>query len=345
VRAKKLIREASQLEQHRARNRTQALQADARDLAKALDVAERRADLVEAFTASARKPLVVKRKASPHNAKRVATPVLLASDWHVGERVTLGQTNGRNLYNPQIAEASARRLAEALCWMIEHHRTSFEIREVVIWPGGDLITGYLHDDQRQSNHLPPVKEVLLVQDLLGNLIDQVLGMPGIERVIVPCSYGNHGRTTAKPQVSTGAENSFEWLLYHQMRRTYEAARRPVEWQIPDGEFNYLRVHGTTIRFTHGDAAKYGGGVGGITIPINKAIARWQTHTHADVTCMGHFHTYHDLPNLVVNGSLIGASPYGMRVGGYETPAQAFFLIDAKRGKCQSTPLWVREGRT
>ena len=42
--------------------------------------------------------------ASPE-LKSEATAIWLASDWHVGERVTLGQTNGINKYNPTISGA------------------------------------------------------------------------------------------------------------------------------------------------------------------------------------------------------------------------------------------------
>jgi hypothetical protein len=48
--------------------------------------------------------------------------------------------------------------------------------------------------------------------------------------------------------------------------------------------------------------------------------------------------------VVVNGSLIGTAPYGMRVAGHENPAQAFFMIDSKRGPCMHTPIWVAKRR-
>lgn len=312
--------------------------ADNKALISSLVEAEARAGLVETLQFSARRrPIRVRSQKPVKRDKRLAAAVCLFSDWHVGEAVTKAATNGRNEYTPTIAAARARKLAESVVWMIQHHRTSFQIDQLVMWPGGDLITGFLHPDQIQSNHIPPNQEILLVQELLCEAIDLALGA-GLE-VVLPCSYGNHGRTTIKPQIATGAANSYEWLLYHQIRRMYAKEPR-VKFQIPDGEFNYLRVYDTTIRFTHGDATKYQGGIGGMTVPILKAIARWQTYQHADITCMGHYHQYLDTPGLVVNGSLIGAAPYGMRVGSYEAPAQAFFLIDSKRGKCQSTPLWV-----
>lgn len=304
-------------------------------------LANQRAEIVSGLKAGRRAPKTIKYRKNLH--RRVATPVLLCSDWHVGERVVASKVNHVNAYDQHEAAHRAHRLATALTWLIEHHRHSFEIRECVIWLGGDLITGYLHPDQQQSNTLPPNKEVLLVQDLVGNLLDQVLALPGMERVIVPCSYGNHGRTTHKPQIATGAENSFEWLLYQQLARDYADESR-AEFQIASGEFTRLRIHKTDLGFTHGDVVKYGGGVGGIMVPVMRAMPRWQTYGHCDVWNMGHFHSYYDTPIATINGSLIGAAPYGMRVGGYENPIQAMYMIDSKRGKCQSSPIWVTGGR-
>lgn len=328
------------LKVHRQGKRTADLRAEVRALTQALDTADRRAGVVEALEAGRRKPRKLK-PLPPVKGKRQAAAVALFSDWHIGERVTKAQTTGANEYTPAIAEKSAHRVADAVAWVIQHHSTSFDLRRVVLWLGGDLITGHLHDDQRESNYLHPTREMLLLQDLIGYAIDRVLSTPGVRDVVIPCSYGNHGRMTAKPRVSTGAETSLEWLIYQQLARTYAGDKR-IRFEIASGDFLYLDVLGTRIRFTHGDSTKYAGGVGGVTIPINKSIARWQTYDRADFTCLGHYHQYLDTPGVVINGSLIGPSPYGMRVGSNEPPAQAFFLVDESRGKCQSTPLWVRE---
>jgi hypothetical protein len=306
--------------------------------------AERRADVAEALRASAKlpKPIAAKRTTlakADQLHKRVATPVFLLSDWHVEETVDPKTVNGLNAYSLEEAERRVERLGDAITWMIEHHRASFEIREAVLWLGGDLLSGYIHEELKEVAALSPVQTVLWLQERIERLIAKVLALPGLESVTVVTSHGNHGRTTPKTQISTGAANSYEWLLYQQLRRTFEPNNR-VQFYIADGEFIYLDVHGVTIRFTHGDATKFGGGVGGIMIPIRKALAKWNTHKHADISCMGHYHSLHDLPDLVVNGSLIGLSPYGMRVGSYEVPAQASFLIDAKRQtKCMATTLW------
>lgn len=335
--ADKLIASAARGAELAAKAQVKTLKAQIKALEKDVHAANVRADVVAGLRAGERKPRSVRH--TPNLHKRQATALVACSDWHVGERVRASKVNGINAYDQHEAKRRASRLADAVQWLIEHHRNSFEIREVVVWLGGDLMTGELHLDQLQSNTISTPEEVLLVQELAGGLLDQTLAIPGIESVRVPCSYGNHGRNKPKPTISTGAENSYEWLLYQQMARSYAGTR--ADFHVAAGEFTFLDVYKTRVRFTHGDAAKYGGGVGGIMIPINKAIAKWQTFQRADLTVMGHFHNYHSLPSLIVNGSLIGTSPYGMRVGAHEEPIQAFCLIDSKRGPCQHTPIWVK----
>lgn len=329
----------STLQGHKAQAESAKLRVQNKALMAKLSVAEERAGVAEALKASARVPKPIRAKKQELLHKRVATPVFLCSDWHVEETVHAKTVNGLNSYSLLEAEARIERLGDAMCWMIEHHRASFEIRDAVVWLGGDLITGHIHPELIEGNSLSPIQAILWLQARIERVLGKLLGLAGIESITVVTSRGNHGRTTVKTQISTGAANSYEFLLYSQLRRTFEPNNR-VQFYVEEGEFTYLDVHGMTLRFTHGDSANYGGGIGGLTIPLNRAIAKWQTYRQADVDNVGHFHQLHDLPRLVVNGSLIGTSPYGLRIGGFEVPAQASYLIDAKRKvKCMSTTLW------
>jgi hypothetical protein len=67
----------------------------------------------------------------------------------------------------------------------------------------------------------------------------------------------------------------------------------------------LQIYDVTVRFHHGHSIRYAGGVGGIYIPTNKAIAQWNKGRHADLDVFGHFHQLRDGGNFICNGSLIG----------------------------------------
>ncbi len=114
--------------------------------------------------------------------------------------------------------------------------------------------------------------------------------------------------------------------------------------MPEGPHSYIELYpgqpgATTIRFQHGHMVKYGGGVGGLTIPLNKAIAQWNRGKHADLDVLGHFHQMFDGGNFIVNGSLIGYDSFALSIkASYEKPKQALFLIDRKRGRTFTCPI-------
>ena len=113
----------------------------------------------------------------------------------------------------------------------------------------------------------------------------------------------------------------------------------IKWIIPEGIHSYLDIYDTTIRFHHGHAVKYGGGVGGIYIPVNKAIAQWNKGRRADLDVFGHFHQLRDGGNFLCNGSLVGYNAFALSIkADYEPPKQALFLIDKKRGRTCTWPI-------
>ena len=272
---------------------------------------------------------------------REATAVALASDWHIEERVLPEQVNGKNAYNLGIAHRRVERFFSGLQYLIRYHQDHFLIRDLLLWLGGDLITGFLREENLESNELSPVQAIATLQVWLSDGIKSLLQMDDLHLTIV-CSSGNHGRLTDKMRPSTREANSIEWLLYNILAREFENDPR-VKFILPAGAHTYVEVYGKLIRFLHGDDARYAGGVGGIMVPLMRALARWDTVYHAHLTCLGHFHQYYDTDGLVCNGSLIGYNPFALSIGArFEEPRQAFFLLDSRRGKTFSADIWVRD---
>lgn len=278
-------------------------------------------------------------QSNPSRKGGEAVAIMLASDWHVGERVDPATINGLNEYSPETA---SRRAANFFCnglKLIEKERKDVAIDTLVLWLGGDIITGYIHDELEEGNYLSPTEECLLAQDLIEGGLDLLLKEGGFRRIVVPCNFGNHGRTTKKKRVSTGYRNSFEWLLYNSIAKHYRSESR-VEFQVANGYFNYVEAFRYTLRFHHGDNIGYGGGVGGVTIPLNKYIARANQQRHADHDLIGHFHQLTQHNNFTINGSLIGFNAYAQSFGASpERPQQAFRLLDRDRGFTVSAPVF------
>jgi hypothetical protein len=115
----------------------------------------------------------------------------------------------------------------------------------------------------------------------------------------------------------------------------------VKFIIPESYLAYVQVYDQVLRFHHGDGIKYHGGVGGITIPLNKAIAQWNKAKHANLDVIGHWHQLRDVGNYVCNGSMIGYNAYALSIkADFEKPRQAFFLMDRDRGKTINGPIFL-----
>ena len=471
--------------------------------------------------------------------KSESTAILCASDWHIEERIDLSTVNGLNEFNLEIAKESANNFFARGVRLIEVFGKDTDINDVVLWLGGDFISGYIHEELMESNYLTPIEATMVVMDMLSNGINYILKNTKC-RLTIPTSVGNHcleenteiltelgwkrmaelteddiiasfkketgeisfdkvvaltkfsehgayhftsnfkdeivtkdhnlvidgnfvkacdyeevktsnfrhfgelttnidynilsindmqnedqihaadkfqiwcithgkgckisysddgsvdmhvvdiksdfngiwdtivkreyldetfnfvgvtsvngtiivrrngivsftgnSRNSEKRKISTENKNSYEYLMYHMLRRQFEGNDR-VNFIIEDGYLTYVDVYDYKIRFHHGHALNYNGGVGGLTIPTAKAIAQWDKETKAYLDIFGHFHTLMmdtGTAKFVVNGSLVGYSPFALRIKPpYEAPKQAFVLIDKNRGKTISAPIFVR----
>ena len=335
------------LEIHRLRGQLKSMRTKNANLLQQLDTAEKRVEFVadiQSQTLSSEKleasGIVQREKAT--TSLREATAVALASDWHIEEYVDPATIDDLNAYDLAIAEQRAQKFFCGIVWLLKDHTTSFRIRDLILWLGGDIITGYIHEELQEENALSPTIATRFGRQLIVWGIKHLLAETDIDTLHVLCNFGNHGRTTKKRRVSTAAANSFEYLLYHMIAQDFEDEPR-VKFTIAQGAQIYYQVYDFTTRWHHGDDVRYHGGVGGVFIPLNKAINQWQGNRWAHITNIGHFHQYMSLPDKVTNGSLIGYGPYALSIKArYEPPQQAFYLIDARRGKCQSTPIWVSE---
>lgn len=278
-----------------------------------------------------------------HNRRGAeGTGVLLFSDIHPEEIVTPDKVSGLNEFNPAIAKARAERLVMGARWALDTVRNGYNIREFILAILGDLISNSIHPDLSESNALGPADAVLLAFDLCQLVIDGMLADPKIERLIVPCTMGNHDRMTDKIRHQTKAETSLATVIYAMLERMYRDNDR-VEFDIARGNMVYTSIYGKMVRWTHGDDIRYGGGVGGLTIPMRKAIDSWNRSVDAALTCCGHWHQIIDHSDFVVNGSLIGYTAFAQAIKArFEPAAQAFFVIDKERGKRFFTPIQVQD---
>jgi len=283
------------------------------------------------------KPIRITKKKGIDNE---AVAFLIASDWHVEERVVANTINGVNRFNEKIAKKRAEMFFKNSIKLIEGSTSNTKIKKIVLALLGDFFSNEIHDELMEGNTMLPAEAVMFAQNLIASGIETLLREPKSE-IIVPCSVGNHGRMTQKLRISTEAGNSLEYYMYHNLANHFRNNPR-VQFKISEGYHNYMTVYGKVIRFHHGHAMRYMGGIGGIYIPVNKAINAWNKIKRADFDVFAHFHQRRDGGNFICNGSLIGYNAYALNIkADYEEPQQAFFLIDRLRGKTVVAPVLLK----
>ncbi len=295
-----------------------------------LKESEERVEFCEHFQKMPRLASVTKPNKGSRSA---ASAVICFNDWHLEERVDSKTVNGLNEFNLDIASARVRKSTESAVELLEIEQQISNIQEIVVGFLGDHITGYIHPELIENNYLSPTEASLLAFEHFHWILKYLQTNTNLP-IRVVTSNGNHGRTTDRMRISSSHRNSYEWLVYQQCSKYYTDNPR-VYWQIAESYHNYLEVQGKTIRFHHGDSIRYQGGVGGITIPVIKAIAQWNLGKRADCDVFGHWHSPLFHRKFISSNCLIGHGPYAISIkADFSEPSQTLLVFDKKR------PSWV-----
>jgi hypothetical protein len=266
------------------------------------------------------------------------TVVIAASDWHLEEKVGT-EVGGLNRYDLDIARQRVERFFQGALSLTNLLGQDIRIDTIVLALLGDFITNDIHDELKELALLPPMQAIVFAQNLITSGIQYILDHSAY-KLVIPCHSGNHARTTKTTHFSAENGHSLEWLMYVGLAGYFRHEPR-VSFIIPEGYHSYMQIYDWTVRFHHGHAIKYGGGIGGIFIPAFKAISQWSKAQKADLDVFGHFHQMKDGGNFLSNGSLIGYNGFALSIkADFERPKQLLFLIDRKRGRTATWPIFV-----
>lgn len=317
-----------------------ALEEENRRLSKLLG-------LVEAYHAAAGDPpewLRAPKKPKPGRA----TAVMQLSDLHLDEVVDPSAIGGLNAYSREIAEMRLRRWANKACEMGERHRHEWD-GVVVLW-SGDMVSGAIHDELRETNadHLPGTM-VYWAPRIAAALrqVQEFYGSP----LYVPTVVGNHGRLTLKMQAKGRARNSWDWLLAQMVAAHFRGDER-FSFQAAEGSYLMVPVYDRLIWQSHGDEAKGGGGWAGIWSPLGgihrRAVELAAAHEkRIDFVAVGHWHTtvLAHARGLVCNGSMKGFDEYASALRLRPEPAmQNWWAATAEHGTTIAGALFLEDRR-
>ncbi len=288
---------------------------------------------------------LIEPKRAHHNT---GVPSMMLSDIHWDEVVDPRQINGVNQYNRVIATRRLRTFFSAGVELWKHHVAHPTYDYLVVPMGGDLLSGTIHDELRETNEAPIALSVMSLVDVLiagFTLLAEAFG-----KVYVPCVCGNHGRLDKKPRAKNRAFDNFEFFVYHFLARHFAGDDR-LHFEIAEGPDLYYQVYWMTYLLTHGDQFRGGTGISGAFAPLmlgdhRKRKRAMSVQRPYHMMLMGHWHQLLKPKGIIVNGSVKGYDEWADQQNfDFEEPRQASWLTHAERGITCEWPIMLEKPGT
>lgn len=277
-------------------------------------------------------------------------PITIWSDWHCGESVSLSETNNVNEYSKEIFLQRTKRLCERTIDLCINHGPG-RYPGIVINILGDMVSGGLHPELKATDEEEVIPAVLTCRDTLITCLEAMIETFG--QVYCPCTSGNHGRATHKPEFKRYVYKNFDWLIYQLLARHF-AGRKEIVFDIPDSNEVYYRVFSTRYLAMHGDmmGAKGGDGIIGSIGPISRGemkVGRQQSviGRDYDILLCGHWHQTLWLPRVIVNNTIKGWDEYAQKSlrAPPSVPSQSLWFEHPRWGKTMHREVFVEDPDT
>ena len=285
----------------------------------------------------------------PHRSDDTpGVPVCLWSDWHIGETVDPAQTYGMNAFNEHVADHRIKSLVERTIHLACDRMVNPRYPGIVVWLGGDMVSGWLHQELISTDWCPPTKAVAWCVSRLRLALIHLRDRFG--RVLVICSPGNHGRITQRPIAKNSAIASYDHIIYSHLVELFRDDGAITVHAAADGEA-LVQIAGTRFLFMHGHELGVAGGDGiiGALGPIMRGrtkVGRSQATVgrEFDVLCIGHYHQpiWQPTAGIIVNGTLKGWDEYArVRRLPYATSSQMLFFVHPTWGPIQPFDVFLQ----
>lgn len=276
---------------------------------------------------------------------RHAIPSMLLTDIHYDEVVRPAQIEGINCYTRPIAQGRIQRAFTRGIRVARDYLSGVTYEGFNLMLGGDLLSGLIHEELRETNAATICESILSILDPL--LAGIRLLRDEFGRVHATAVVGNHGRNTQKPKAKNKVQDNFDWLVYKILQRELKGDR-DITLDVPESPDAPVRLYNVRYLLTHGDQFKGGSGIAGALSPLllgthRKTRRNQKAGRPYDIMVMGHFHTSIWMPTkgLIVGGSVCGYNEYAYQQNlDPEDPQCAFWLTTPEHGVTVSAPVFV-----
>lgn len=279
--------------------------------------------------------------------KTMGTPNLFISDVHFDEIVNESQIQYVNKYNREIAISRLKIIFQNSIDILKGQFINPSYDGFALHLGGDLLSGIIHEELRETNEDSISRSILLLTDLLIEFIEHLL--KNFNNVLVTGVVGNHGRMSVKPHFKNRSFDNYEWFVYQYLMR-YFKNNNNISFIIPEGSDAVFQIYNKRFLLTHGDQFQGGTGISGLMAPLMLGLHRKrqrqaQIQKPFDIMMMGHWHQYIHTDSYIVNGSVKGYDEYAFNYNfPFERPQQAMFILHPINGVTWRAPILCGENK-
>lgn len=294
------------------------------------------------------KPDWLNPRSSP-SGRRVATAIPFLSDFHAGEVVRPKEMGGSNAYNLRIAELRLHAFFVNTIELCRDWFTGYDYDGIAFPLGGDLVSGSIHDELRDTDELSVLDSTLWVAERLAAGIN--LWAEEFGKVHVIAVAGNHGRDSARPRYKGRANHNADIHIARIMARINADER--VTYHIPETIDAQFSVYSTRFNLVHGEEysrTNPGTSEIGSLGPVKRGTMRSGRAKEAegrpfDINLVAHNHqlVYAPSQGFVMNGSVVGYNEYARGLSlKPEPPQQALFIVDPEHGPTLHAPIHLMD---
>lgn len=305
--------------------------------------------VVEFYGAAAAEPVIVPEwQVRPSKGGHRGLNVAHTTDWHLDEVVKPEEIFDLNAYNREIALLRVRKWAEKVVTLPRDYVRGIELDGLVVPATGDLFTGTIHDELRETNDAPLLDSFVFWQEPVLAALDL------LEReypaVSVHAVVGNHGRLSQKPIFKGRVYDNVEWAFWSVIRsRLRDRGSSIVVNVSPSMDLN-VPIYGRNHLLTHGDQFKGGTGISGAFAPLSlgshrKNRRQMRAGMPMETMVIGHMHQLINIPGVIMGGCLKGYDEYAFGLNLDPDPngaGQAMWITTPERAQSVWMPVYVQD---
>lgn len=270
------------------------------------------------------------------------TLCLVLSDLHIGYIISRADAQGMGEYDLDIFRRRVARLTEAIAAITADERANSVVDNLCVFMLGDNVENVtMHPDQAHQTATLTDQLCTGTEVLTRGLFRPLAGL--FSSIHVRRVLGNHGRIGEHGQ--RPFRDSYDTIFYRWLETRLETVPN-ITWGPIESYDDVVRLHGWTIRATHGQHQK-----GNARVPLVPARngVRDFTATYRDVpdvSISGHLHSaawgLDNSTHLLCNGSMPGVSEYGLKLGLSETPMQLLFAVNDRAPVQALYPIYLED---